>query len=277
MVATSNCGAASAAPIHSSHRDGGSQFGVGCSRAGAEPMGISAIAHTGAGQPRQQASEEATHILSGLIEDLVATPFAESERLLIHYGSLSKLYQWCVEHDAPVEGAAQHVSKRLHHLARLVDAAIVNEVAAGPVISDFNLLVKGLTFEMAGLPREVFRVLFLNAENRLVSDQVMWEGSVRGVQVHPREVVRRAIETAATAVIFAHNHPSGDPTPSHGDYEVTKKLVHACASVDVVVHDHIIVAGRGYVSMRASGLPKGLWKCAAPTNCEGRSDPIDAN
>jgi DNA repair protein RadC len=125
---------------------------------------------------------------------------------------------------------------------------------AGPVIGNFELLTKRLHVDMDALPRETFRVLFLNAENRLLSDRVMWEGSVRNVQVHPREVVRTAIETAATAVIFAHNHPSGDPTPSHGDIEITHKLCHACASIDVVVHDHIIVASRGHVSMRARGL-----------------------
>jgi DNA repair protein RadC len=199
-------------------------------------------------------NQDPESILSGLIEDLVAEPRRESERLLAQYGSLADIYEACVADSRALANTCPKVSNRLRNIAGLVDAALKREVAIGPVVSDFNLLVRRLSLDMAALPRETFRVLFLNAENRLLRDQIMWEGSVSSVQVHPREVVRCAIETSATALIFAHNHPSGDPTPSRGDIDITSKLVHACASVDVLVHDHVVVAQRGFVSMRSAGL-----------------------
>jgi DNA repair protein RadC len=107
---------------------------------------------------------------------------------------------------------------------------------------------------MAGLPRETFRVLFLDGCNRLLADEVLNVGTVNKVGVHPREVVRRALEVNATAVILVHNHPSGDPKPSQYDHKVTRQVEQACALVDVVVQDHVIVGSSGFFSFAANAL-----------------------
>lgn len=102
--------------------------------------------------------------------------------------------------------------------------------------------------------REIARVLYLNAANHLLRDESCAEGSLLEVTIHPREVVRRALELGATALILVHNHPSGDPTPSRADREATRRLAAAAALLDIRLHDHVIVASSGCVSFRALGL-----------------------
>ena len=127
----------------------------------------------------------------------------------------------------------------------------------GPIVSSAEKLLAYLHHDMAHLTREVFRVLFLDSNNRLLADRIMWEGTVAGVQVHPREVVREALSLNATALIFVHNHTSGNPAPSRHDISVTTRLISACDPFDVSVHDHIIIARSGSLSMRAEGLLAG--------------------
>ncbi len=107
---------------------------------------------------------------------------------------------------------------------------------------------------MAGASREQFRVLFLDKKNQLISDEVMNEGTVDHAPVYPREVVRRALELAASAVILAHNHPSGDPTPSSADVAMTRQVADAAKALGLTVHDHIVVGRDGVASLKALGL-----------------------
>lgn len=129
----------------------------------------------------------------------------------------------------------------------------------GPIVSSAETFLAYLHHDMAHLTREVFRVLFLDSNNRLLADRIMWEGTVAGVQVHPREVVREALSLDATALIFVHNHTSGDPKPSRHDISVTARLISACDPFDVAVHDHIIIARGGFLSMRSEGLLVRSW------------------
>ncbi|HCQ53234.1 MAG TPA: hypothetical protein DIV82_03740 [Brevundimonas diminuta] len=107
---------------------------------------------------------------------------------------------------------------------------------------------------MAHRPREQFRVLFLDNRNRLMTDEMIAEGTVDHAPVYPREVVRRALELSASALVLVHNHPSGDPTPSRADIEMTTKVVEAARCLGLQVHDHLIVARDGTASFRALGL-----------------------
>lgn len=104
------------------------------------------------------------------------------------------------------------------------------------------------------LPREAFHVLFLDKRNQLIADERMGEGSISHAPVYPREVVRRALELSASGVLLAHNHPTGDPTPSSADIEMTRQVVAACRALDIVVHDHLIVGGDQVASLKALGL-----------------------
>ncbi|MEM6539425.1 MAG: DNA repair protein RadC, partial [Pseudomonadota bacterium] len=104
---------------------------------------------------------------------------------------------------------------------------------------------------------EEFRVLFLDKKNQLLRDEVMQSGTVDHTPVYPREVVKRALELGATAIILVHNHPSGDPSPSKADVQMTAKVAEALSAVDIAVHDHIIIGTDGHASLRALGLMEG--------------------
>jgi DNA repair protein RadC len=107
---------------------------------------------------------------------------------------------------------------------------------------------------MAHETREQFRILFLDKRNALIADEIQGLGTVDHTPVYPREVVRRALEFSATAVILVHNHPSGDPTPSRADIEMTKTIIDTAKPLGIAVHDHIIIGKNGHVSFRALRL-----------------------
>ncbi|AIW98454.1 JAB domain-containing protein [Klebsiella pneumoniae] len=111
-----------------------------------------------------------------------------------------------------------------------------------------------LKLKMAGLEREEFMVLYLNQQNRLIAHETLFAGSISSTEVHPREVVKRALYFNAAAVILAHNHPSGDTTPSQADKTITQRLVQALQLVDIRVPDHLIVGGTQILSFAEHGL-----------------------
>ncbi len=149
-------------------------------------------------------------------------------------------------------GAAVALDLKLLHEA----TARLNRARASrrPVISTWSALLDYVKIAMAGASREQFRVLFLDKKNQLIADEVMNHGTIDHAPVYPREVVRRALEVSASAVILAHNHPSGDPTPSTSDIDMTRQVIEAGRSLRIVVHDHIIVGRDGVASLKALGL-----------------------
>jgi DNA repair protein RadC len=124
----------------------------------------------------------------------------------------------------------------------------------GPVIGNSQALIDYLFLDMAHLPTERLRVLFLNSKNRLLGDEILSEGSIDEIPLYPREILRRALEVGATALILVHNHPSGDPHPSAEDVRATKRLQEACRALGVSIHDHLIVARTGCWSFKAAAL-----------------------
>ncbi|PID40611.1 MAG: hypothetical protein CR984_02315 [Proteobacteria bacterium] len=101
--------------------------------------------------------------------------------------------------------------------------------------------------------RECFLAIYLDAKNRVISDEILFTGTVTSSAVYPREVVKAALNHSAAAVIFAHNHPSGDPAPSNDDMVITRKLVQACALMGIAVHEHLIIGSEGYFSFADHG------------------------
>ena len=132
--------------------------------------------------------------------------------------------------------------------------ALRTEALAGPRFADSQSLVDYLFLDMAYLPTERLRVMFLNTDNRLIYDETMAEGSVNETPMYPREIMRRSLEVGATAIILAHNHPSGDPSPSRGDIEATSRVAAAGNALGIHIHDHVILARSGWTSFRALGL-----------------------
>lgn len=121
------------------------------------------------------------------------------------------------------------------------------------VISSWSALIAYLKVTLAHEPREQFRVLFLDKKNQLIADEVMNQGTVDHAPAYPREIMRRALELSASHVILVHNHPSGDPTPSQGDIDMTKAVIAAGRALGIVVHDHLIVGREGVVSLKQIG------------------------
>jgi DNA repair protein RadC len=131
--------------------------------------------------------------------------------------------------------------------------ALRREALHGPVLGDSSAVMDYLFAAMAHEPVEQLRVLYLNTRNRLLFDETVVEGSVNIAPIYPREIVRRSLEVGATALILAHNHPSGDPKPSDEDVRVTRLVAAAAAALDIRLHDHVIVARSGWTSLRAAG------------------------
>jgi len=123
-----------------------------------------------------------------------------------------------------------------------------------PVLASWNAVLEYCRAAMAHEGVEQFRVLFLDRKNALIADEVSQRGTVDHTSVYPREVVKRALELGASSVVLVHNHPSGDPTPSRADIEMTRDIVKATAAVGVVVHDHIIVGKGAEAGFKSLGL-----------------------
>jgi DNA repair protein RadC len=122
------------------------------------------------------------------------------------------------------------------------------------VLSSWEAAKTYLCARLRPLPREVIQVLFLDKKNQLIADERLGEGTVDHAPVYPREVVRRALELSASALVLAHNHPSGDPAPSRADIEMTQQVVAAAKALQIAVHDHLIIGAQQVVSLRAQGL-----------------------
>ncbi|MGP9819833.1 RadC family protein [Salinarimonas sp. NSM] len=127
-------------------------------------------------------------------------------------------------------------------------------IAKRPVLSSWAAVLEYCRTAMAFSEREQFRILFLDKKNALIADEVQQSGTVDHTPVYVREVVKRALEVSATAIILVHNHPSGDPTPSSADVRMTREIADAARPLGVVVHDHIIVGRDGHASLKGLKL-----------------------
>ncbi|RYD53765.1 MAG: DNA repair protein RadC [Sphingomonadales bacterium] len=128
------------------------------------------------------------------------------------------------------------------------------QVAEKPVLANWQALLDYLRADMAHHAIERFRVLHLNSKNMLIRDELMSEGSIDEAAVYVREVIRRGIDLGSAALILVHNHPSGDPSPSRADIEITRNIAEAGKRLNIAVHDHIIMGSEGHSSLRAQGL-----------------------
>jgi DNA repair protein RadC len=179
-------------------------------------------------------------------------PSEAATHLLQRFGSFPAVLAAGLDSLALIVGPAAALELRMaHDVARRLAAA---EVARRQVISSWSALCAYLKLTMAHLDREAFRVLFLDKKNQLIADEVMGEGTVDHAPVYPREVMRRALELSASAAILVHNHPSGDPTPSSADIDMTRQVVEAGKALRISIHDHVVVGRDGIASFKALGL-----------------------
>ena len=154
--------------------------------------------------------------------------------------------------EIPGVGDAVLASLRLVRAAAL--RLLAEEVREQPVLDNWDRLTAYLRAVLSRETVEQFRVLFLDTRNRLLADEAQGRGTVNHTPAYPREILRRALELGATAIILVHNHPSGDPTPSRADLDTTAEIARAAAALGVVLHDHLIVGGTRTLSFRREGL-----------------------
>lgn len=180
-----------------------------------------------------------------------------AKALLARFGTFAEVLSAEPDRLMEVKGVGEAVATEL----KIVHAAAVRLarglVANRPVLSSWNAILEYIRAAMAFNGIEQFRVLFLDKKNQLIMDEVQQEGTVDHTPVYPREVIKRALELSASAIVLVHNHPSGDPTPSMADIDMTKKIVDAGQRLNVMVHDHVIIGRKGHLSFRASGLLSG--------------------
>lgn len=174
--------------------------------------------------------------------------------LIKRFGGFAEVLAAPPERLMEVKGVGEETALEL----KIVHAAGVKlaqqRVLNRPVISSWNDLLAYCRAAMADDSIEQFRVLFLDRKNILIADEVQQRGTVDHTPVYPREVVKRALELGASAIILAHNHPSGDPTPSRADIEMTKQIVDAARTLGIRVHDHLVIGKTSEASFKSLGL-----------------------
>jgi DNA repair protein RadC len=174
-----------------------------------------------------------------------------AKRLLARFGSFAEVVNAPPSQLAEVDGAGERVSDEL----KLVRAAALRlmrgEIMGRQVLGSWSAVIDYCRAAQGFALKESFRILFLDKRNQLIADEVQQEGTVDHTPVYVREVVKRALDLSASAIILVHNHPSGDPTPSRADIDMTKLIVSAAKPFGINVHDHIIVGRQGYASLKA--------------------------
>jgi DNA repair protein RadC len=176
-----------------------------------------------------------------------------AKRLIAQFGGVGPLLSASAETLAR-EGVSEAAVGALKIAEATALRLLETRIEGRPILSSWDALGDYLQASMAHSPIEQVRVLFLNAKNLLLANEVMWDGSVDEASVHVREVISRAIILGATAIVIVHNHPSGDPSPSKQDIRLTRDLIDAGMHMRVTVHDHVIVGAQGRTSMRSLGL-----------------------
>ncbi len=174
--------------------------------------------------------------------------------LLKKFGSFAEVVSASPARLAEVAGLGEAAIAELKVVQAAAQRLARGEINRREVLSSWSAVLDYCRGAMAFADREQFRVLFLDKRNQLIADEVQQEGTVDHTPVYPREVVKRALELSATAIILVHNHPSGDPTPSRADVQMTQGVIDVAKPFGIAVHDHIIVGKDGHASLKGLGL-----------------------
>jgi len=179
-------------------------------------------------------------------------PLAKS--LLERFGSFAEVITAPESRLAEVKGLGDSGVTELKIVQAAARRLLRGQVRKRPALSSWSAVLDYCRTAQAFADREQFRVLFLDKRNQLIADEVQQVGTVDHTPVYPREVVKRALELSATAIILVHNHPSGDPTPSHADIQMTQQIIAVASPLCISVHDHIIVGKEGHASLKGLKL-----------------------
>ena len=177
-----------------------------------------------------------------------------AKRLLERFGSFAEVINAPAERLKEVKGVGDAAILQL----KLVRAGALRLMQGGimqrPILGSWSAVLDYCRAAMAFEAREQFRILFLDKKNRLIADEAQQQGTVDHTPVYIREVVKRALELSASAIILVHNHPSGDPTPSRADIDMTRQIVEAARPLGITIHDHVVVGRQGHASFKGLKL-----------------------
>jgi DNA repair protein RadC len=175
-----------------------------------------------------------------------------AKQLLARFGSYAEVIA------APRQRLMEGVGEAVVNQLKIVEAAAARltqaQVIGKPALSSWSALIDYCMATMARAPAEEFRVLYLDRKNVLIADEVQAKGTVDHAPVYPREIIKRALEHGASALILAHNHPSGDPTPSKADIAMTQEIAQAAKALKITIHDHLVIGRGGHASFKSLGL-----------------------
>jgi DNA repair protein RadC len=177
-----------------------------------------------------------------------------AKALLARFGTFAEVISAPPQLLQEVKGVGPAIVTELKLIRAAALRLTKGEVLQKPVLSSWNAIIDYCRAAMAFEDKEHFRLLFLDKKNQLIADEVQQEGTVDHTPVYTREVIKRALELASSGIILVHNHPSGDPTPSLADIDMTKKIIAAADKLGILIHDHIIIGRNGHVSFRALQL-----------------------
>ncbi len=177
-----------------------------------------------------------------------------AKTLLKTFGSFAEVVHAPVARLREVDGIGEASINQLKLIAAAAHRIAKGEIKRSIALSSWNDVIDYCRTGMAFADKEQFRLLFLDKRNRLIADEVQQTGTVDHTPVYPREVIKRALELSATALILVHNHPSGDPTPSQADIQMTKAIIDIAGPLGISVHDHIIVGKNGHASLKGLKL-----------------------
>jgi DNA repair protein RadC len=174
--------------------------------------------------------------------------------MIERFGSVSAALGASPERLMDVSGIGETAAAYIRATNLLLQATAGEQVKDRPVISNWGALLNYVSLKIKHEKTEQARVLYLDRKNKLIADEKVGQGTVDHAPVYPREIARRALELSASAIILVHNHPSGDPTPSKADVDLTRDIEQALAPLEIRLHDHLVVGASETVSMKAKGL-----------------------
>lgn len=177
-----------------------------------------------------------------------------AKRLMDAFGSFAAVISAPPARLTEIDGVGERVVDELKLIRAAALRLMQKELLDKPLLSSWTQVIDYITAAQARSSIEQVRILFLDKQNRLITDEVQQQGTVDHTPVYVREVVKRALELSATAIILVHNHPSGDPTPSRADIDMTRQIVDAARPLGIIVHDHVIVGRSGHASLKALRL-----------------------
>lgn len=229
------------------------------------PPGTNTAAHSGTGHRARLRAR----LLSGgdealadyeLLEFLLFAGMRQGDTkpaakaLIARFGSLTGVLNADPDALKQVPGVGDAGAAAIRSVSLAARRMMRGKVLDQPVLGSWQALLDYLAIDMGALTRERVRVLYLDTRNRLLNDHLAHEGTIDEAAIHPREVIRKAMDIGASALILVHNHPSGNPEPSRADIVITNRIAEAGRHLGITVHDHVIVAGNAHVSLRSKGL-----------------------